>query len=94
MFAPAKNSMRIVMALLLTVFGAQPVTASIGSGKVSFYGSIVEPSCRVALNQRLPVLDCAARGDNSSGVERSIADSQFAYIDSDKRLALFTVTYR
>lgn len=89
----SKNSL-FTMILLLAAFGSQSAIASVSSGKISFYGSIVEPACQVALDDRLPMLDCSTRGDNQFGIEQNIANSQLDYIDPDKTLAVVTVTYR
>ncbi|HCJ98505.1 MAG TPA: hypothetical protein DHV72_00540 [Serratia grimesii] len=91
--ASVRNSLFTVI-LLLVAFGFQSAIASVGSGKINFYGSIVEYACQVALDDRLPVLDCSMRGDNQFGIEQNIANSQLDYIDPDKTLAVITVTYR
>lgn len=93
MSASVKNSI-FILSLLLSALYTQAVSASVASGRVSFYGSIVEPSCLVVQHGRLPVLDCSVRSDKQPGGVQNIVNTQLAYIDADKKLAVLTVTYR
>lgn len=83
-----------MLTLLLATLCIQSVTASVGSGRVSFYGSIVESSCLIVHDARKPALDCSVRSDYQTGIEKNIANSRFNYIDPEKKLAILTVTYR
>jgi type 1 fimbria pilin len=93
MTSSVRNSVRVLTLLLVTLC-AYPTTASVGSGRVSFYGSIVEPSCLIVHHARKPALDCSVRSDYQVGFEKNFVKTQLDYIDQEKKLAVLMVTYR
>lgn len=102
--------MRSVVPLLylpLVLFTSTVVGAATEGGKIHFVGAIVEDSCDISTHPQKVVFDCPAKGAKRVRQSIALADIHAAqrhntlpatlklhYLDTGKKLAVLSVSYR
>ncbi len=80
----------------LTCLSALASGSTQASGRISFYGDIVEPTCRTRVHTVAPwvALDCEGRGDAATLSQADLAQISLTYLNAQKTLVISQITYR